>query len=91
MAQKLLQEEIETEVNLDKYTNADVELYYKANKENYAEKDDKGKVKRIPGFPEVAQRVAQDFIQEKQQESYQKLIERLMRAEQVIIYEEKFN
>jgi peptidyl-prolyl cis-trans isomerase C len=91
MAQKLLQEEIEQEVNLDKYSNADVELYYKANKENYAEKDEKGNIKRIPEFPEVAQRVAQDFIQEKQQESYQRLIERLMKAEQVVIYEEKFN
>lgn len=89
MAQKILQDEIEKEVNLDKYTNADVELYYKANKENYAEKDENGKIKRIPEFPEVAQKVAQDFIREKQQEAYRKLIERLMKAEQVSIYEEK--
>ena len=80
MSQKLLEGEISKEVNPDKYSNADVELYYKANKEKYAEKDDKGKVKRI-----------KPFIQEKQQEAYSRLIERLMQAEQVKIYAEKFN
>lgn len=91
MAQKLLQEEIEMEVNLDKYTNADVELYYKANKEKYAEKNKDGKVERIPEFPEVAQQAGQDFIQEKQQEAYNRLVERLMKAEQVQIYETKID
>lgn len=90
MAQKLLEQEIQDEVNLDKYTNADVELYYKANKEKYAEKDDKGKVKRIPEFQEVAKQVAQDFIHEKQQEAYNRLVERLMKAEKVTIYEDQF-
>jgi hypothetical protein len=91
MSQKLLEGEISKEVNPDKYSNADVELYYKANKEKYAEKDDKGKVKRIKPFDEVQKQVAQDFIQEKQQEAYSRLIERLMQAEQVKIYAEKFN
>ena len=90
MAQKLLQEEVEKETGLDKYSNADVELYYKANQEKYAEKDDEGKIKRIPTFGEVQERVAQDFVQEKQQEAYKRLIERLMKAEDVKIYEEKF-
>lgn len=90
MSQKLLKQEIDNEVNLDKYTNADVELYYKANKEKYAEKDKKGKIKRIPSFREVQQKVAQDFVQEKQQEAYQRLIDRLMKAQQVKIYEDKF-
>ncbi|GAB4365474.1 MAG: hypothetical protein Kow0042_04700 [Calditrichia bacterium] len=90
MAQKLLQQEIEKEANLEQYSNADVELYYKANKENYAEKDEEGNIKRIPSFAEVREKVAQDFIQEKQQQAYQNLIERLMKAEQVQIYENKF-
>ena len=50
MAQKLLQQEIEADVKPENYSNADVELYYKANKEKYAEKDDKGNVKKIPPF-----------------------------------------
>ncbi len=89
MAQKLLQQEIEASGITDKYTNADVETYYKANKEKYAERDKNGKIKRIPPFQEVAKKVAQDFIQEKQQEAYQQLIERLMKAENVVIYEDK--
>lgn len=90
MAQKLLEQEIEKEVNLDQYTNADVELYYKANKEKYAEKDEDGKVKRIPPFDEVKEQVSQDFIRDKQQAAYQSLVDRLMKAEQVEIYENKF-
>ena len=87
MAQKLLEDEIQKDANLDKYSNADVELYYKANKEKYAEKGD---VKRIPEFQEVAQQVAQDFTREKQQEAYNRLVERLMKAEKVTVYEDKF-
>jgi TolA-binding protein len=91
MAQKLLQQEIEADVKPENYSNADVELYYKANKEKYAEKNEKGNVKKIPPFSDVKEKVAQDFLQEKQQEAYQKLIERLMKAENVQIYENKFN
>ena len=90
MTQKLLQEEIERSVSPETYTNADVELFYKANSERYAEKDEQGKVKRIPSFGEIKEQVAQDFIKEKQQQAYQQLIERLMKAEQVQIYEQKF-
>jgi hypothetical protein len=91
MSQKILQDEIQQEVGLDKYSNADVELYYKANKEKYVEKDEDDKVNRAPSFGEIKEKVAQDFIQEKQQEAYQRLIDRLMKAEEVKIYENKFN
>jgi peptidyl-prolyl cis-trans isomerase C len=91
MAQKLLEQEIQEEINLDNYTNADVEVYFKANIDKYSEKDENGKVTKTPAFSEVRQRVAQDFIQEKQQEAYQRLIQRLMDAENVEIYENKFN
>ncbi len=89
MVQKLLQQEIESRANLDRYSNKDVELYYQAHKAKYAEKDSQGKVVRIPPFTEVAQQVAQDFIREKQQEAYQALVDRLMKAEKVVIYEER--
>ncbi len=90
MAQKLMQDEIQGDVKPENYSNADVGLYYKANKEKYAEKDDKGNVKKIPPFSDVREKVAQDFMQEKQQEAYQKLVDRLMKAENVQIYENKF-
>jgi len=86
MAQKVLQEEIEKLVDINQ---ADVEIYYKANKEKYTEKDDDGKVTRQKSFQEVGQQVTQDLFMEKQQEAYQQLLERLMKAEKVTVYENK--
>ena len=86
MAQKILREEIQKMVSIEQ---SDVELYFKANKEKYAEKDKDGKIIRQKSFQECAQQVAQDLFQEKQQAAYQKLLERLMKAENVTIYEKK--
>jgi TolA-binding protein len=86
MAQKILQEEIMKLVSIEQ---SDVELYYKANKSKYAEKDKDGNVVREKSFQESAQQVAQDLFQERQQEAYQKLLERLMKAENVTIYEKR--
>jgi tetratricopeptide (TPR) repeat protein len=86
MAQKILSEEINKMVSIEQ---SDVELYYKANKEKYAEKDKDGKIIRQKTFQECAQQVAQDLFQERQKEAYQKLIERLMKAENVTIFEKR--
>ncbi|GAB4341050.1 MAG: hypothetical protein Kow0037_27350 [Calditrichia bacterium] len=89
LAEKLLNEELEKESGLSNYTNADVELYFKAHRDRYVEKDEKGKVKRQLSFEEAKQQAAQDFIAEKKQEAYQRIVNRLMTAEQVQIYEGK--
>ncbi len=86
MANKLLQKELQAKIKLEP---EEVELYYKANKERYAEKDKDGKVVRQKSFNEVQQQVAQDLLMEKQQKAYQELAERLMQAEGVKIYEER--
>jgi len=86
MAQKILREEIQKMVTINQ---SDVELYYKANKEKYAEKDENGKVVRQKSFQESGEQVAQDLFQERQQEAYQKLLERLMKAENVTIFEKR--
>ncbi|MCK4559049.1 MAG: hypothetical protein KAV45_04645 [Calditrichia bacterium] len=86
MAQKILKEEIQKMVSINQ---SDVELYYKANKEKYAEKDKNGKIVRQKEFQECAEQVAQDLFQERQQEAYQILLERLMKAENVTIYEKR--
>jgi len=86
MAQKILREEIQKMVSIEQ---SDVELYFKANIDKYAEKDKEGKVVRQKSFQESAQQVAQDLFQERQQEAYQKLLERLMKAENVTIYEKR--
>ena len=88
MVQKLLEEEISKAVDIDE---SDVKLYYEAHKEKYSEKDDEGKVTGFKPFAEVQTTVMQDLIRERQNEEYEKLIQRLMRAEAVQIYEAKLN
>ncbi len=85
MVRKLLQEEISSKVNV---TPEDVELYYKANKEKYAEKDKEGNITREKSFQEVQQQAAQDFLMQKQQQVYDDLAQKLMRAEGVKIYDD---
>ncbi|GBE28707.1 peptidylprolyl isomerase [bacterium BMS3Bbin03] len=86
MVQKLLQQEIARNVKVD---NSDIELYYKANKDKYAEKNKKGKVIRIKPFNEVKSQVTQDFLAEKRRTAYQDLINRMTKAENVVIYSDK--
>ena len=86
MANKLLQKELQSKIKLQP---EELELYYKANKDRYVEKDKKGKVIRQKPFNEVQQQVAQDLLMEKQQKAYQELAERLMQAEGVKIYENR--
>jgi hypothetical protein len=86
MAQKILQEELEKLIDIKQ---ADVELYYKANLEKYAEKDNDGKITRQKTFQEAGQQAAQDLFMERQQAAYQQLVERLMKAENVTLYENR--
>jgi tetratricopeptide (TPR) repeat protein len=83
MVQKLLQDQISTRVNI---VPSDVELYYQANKDKYVEKDDKGNVVREKPFDEVQKQATQDLYMKKQQEAYEELAQKLMRAENVQIY-----
>jgi hypothetical protein len=85
MVRKLLQEEISSKVNV---TPEDVELYYKANKKKYVEKDKNGNVTRKKSYKEVQQQAAQDLVMEKQQQVYDDLAQKLMRAEGVKIYDD---
>jgi len=86
MAQRILNERLMEKVDIQQ---ADVELYYKANKEKYAEKDENGNIVHQKSFQEVAQQVAQDLVFERQEKAYQELIGQLMQAENVEIYEQQ--
>ncbi len=86
MVDKLLAEEISKEVDINE---SDVELYYKANREQYGEKDGNGKVVRAKPFDEVRGQVMQDLIREEQKKAYDRLVQRMMRAEAVNIYDDK--
>jgi tetratricopeptide (TPR) repeat protein len=86
MAQKVLSEEIQKRVDIKE---ADIELYYKANMDKYAEKDDKGKVIRQRSLQEVAQQVTQDLVKERQEKAYRELLNNFLKAEDVKIYENR--
>jgi tetratricopeptide (TPR) repeat protein len=88
MVRKLLQNRIAEKIDIQ---TSDVELYYKANKDKYTEKDEDGNVIREKTFDEVQQQVAQDFYTEKYGEEYGQLIQRMMIAEDVQIFDDRVN
>ena len=88
MVQKYLEEEIASQVQI---SADDVDLYYRANKENYVEKDEEGNVTRQKPFEEVQQEVAEDLTYEKQQKAIDELLQRMMTAEKVEIYSDLVN
>lgn len=86
MVDKLLAEEISQQVDIEE---SDIELFYKANKEKYTDKDKDGKVIARKSLDEVKTQVMQDLIREKQKAAYDRLVVRMMRAEAVKIYDDK--
>jgi hypothetical protein len=86
MVQKFLGEEIAGQV---KISDDDVELYYKANLDRYAEKDDKGKVKRQKSFQEVQRQAAEDLVRDRQQKAYEEIVARMLNAENVQIFDDR--
>jgi hypothetical protein len=82
----LLSEEIQSMVDINKQ---DIELYYQAHKDKYVEKEENGKVTGQKTFQESMQQVAQDLMQERQMQAYEKIIDRLMTAENVKIFEKR--
>jgi tetratricopeptide (TPR) repeat protein len=85
MVQKLLEEEIAGKVN---YNDSDLELYFRANQSRYAKSDSAGK-NPPPAFADFKSQVTQDYVREKQQQIYNELLDRMMRAEAVRIYDDK--
>ncbi|MFO7890710.1 MAG: hypothetical protein R6V04_10275 [bacterium] len=86
MVQKYIENEIASDLDI---TPDDVEMYYKAHKEKYAEKDDEGNITRQKPFSEVKEQAAQDMVRERQQNKYNELIQRMMKTEGVEIYSDR--
>ncbi len=86
MVQKLLQEELAQSAG---YEEEDLEIYYQANIEKYSVSDDSTGVSNPQPFEEVRSQVTQDYIRAKQQRAYERLIDRMMRAENVKVYDDK--
>ena len=85
IVQKLLQQEVAEKVDFE---DSDLQLYFKANKASYTKTDSSG-IMIEPDFNKNKGQVAQDYVRQKQQEAYDRLIERMMRAEAVQIFEDK--
>ena len=86
MVDKLVQEEISQKIELDEST---LELFFKAHKDRYAEKDDGGNIIEEKLFSDVKEQVAQDYAQQQFQEKYESLIRRMMSAEEAQIFESR--
>lgn len=86
MVQKLLEEEIAGKLD---YNESDLDLYYRANLARYTKTDSSNKKPQQLSLAEAKSQVMQDFIREKQQQKYNELIERVMRAEAVQIYDDR--
>ena len=86
MVQKLLEEEIRGKL---KISESDLKNYYEANKKAFTEQDkDKKEVQK--SFEEAKEKVYQACAMQKQQEIYGQMIEQLLKAEKVTIYENVF-
>lgn len=86
MVRRLLQDKVADRLNIN---DGDIELYYQANKNDYAEKDKDGKVTREKSLPEVRQQVAQDLYRQKYQQAYQELIQRMIMTEDVKFFDDQ--
>lgn len=78
---RVYSEDVSSKVNLDE---SDVKLYYENHKDEF--KDEEGNEKT---FEEVESQVRMKARMEKEQEEFQRLLGRMMEAEQVEIFDEK--
>lgn len=86
MVQKLLADRVAAKAQIEA---DDIELYYEANKDQYAEKDDDGNVVREKSLQEVQQEVAQDLTRKKYMDAYQAMIEKMLLTEDVQFFDSK--
>jgi tetratricopeptide (TPR) repeat protein len=86
MVQKLFEEEMKGKLTI---SESDLKNYYEAHKKDYVEKD-KDKKEKQKTYEEAKESVKQAYAMEKEQEIYQQLINQLLQAEKVTIYEDVF-
>ncbi len=77
MINKLLTEEIPQDIQI---SEAEIKLYYDAHKEDFKDKE----------LSEVRSQIESELKRTKQQEAYNKLVQKMMEAEKVRIYDDQF-
>jgi len=85
MVEKFLKDELSKNISVEE---DDLQNYYRANQKRYARKDSTGAVIQVP-LQQIREQVLQDYIVSKQKIAYNRLVERMMRAEGVQIFEDK--
>ncbi len=83
MVHKLLQQELSSNLSL---TDEDLRAFFRENRDRYAAADT---LAAPPRFEEVRSQVTQDYIVSKQRAAYERLLQRLMHAQAVKIFEDK--
>ena len=86
MVQKLLADRVAAKAQIEA---DDLELYYEANKEKYAEKDDEGNIVEEKSLAQVQEQVAEDLTRKKYMDAYQAMIEKMLLTEDVQFYESR--
>jgi tetratricopeptide (TPR) repeat protein len=77
MINKLLTEEIPQDIQI---SEGEIKLYYDAHKEDFKDKE----------LNEVKSQIESELKRERQQEAYNKLVQKMMEAEKVKIYDDQF-
>jgi tetratricopeptide (TPR) repeat protein len=88
MVSKLLKERVGAKIHIDQN---DIQLYWDANKEKYAEKNDDGEIVKQPTLDQVKDQVYQDLYGREYTKAYQDLINRMVQAENVQFYTDRVN
>lgn len=84
---RVLEGEVQNKVQV---SDQDIDLYYRANKEKYMEKDKKDEKKpgRQKNLEEVKEQVRQDLLREKLNEKFNELVQTMLAAEKVELHPE---
>jgi len=85
IVQKLIEDEIKDKV---KVSEDEIKLYYEAHKKEFIEKKDKQEKQKT--FEEAKEQIKSILVQQREQNAYKDMIEKLLKAEKVTIYEDIF-
>jgi len=85
MVQKLIEEETKNKINV---TDTEIKLYYEAHKKEFVEKKDKKEIQK--SLDESKEQIYNILLKEKMEQAQQELLDKMFKAEKVVIYENYF-
>ncbi|OGS45098.1 MAG: hypothetical protein A2539_05875 [Elusimicrobia bacterium RIFOXYD2_FULL_34_15] len=85
IVQKLIEDEIKNKVSV---SDDEIKLYYEAHKKEFIDKKDKQEKQK--SLDEAREQIKNTLLQEREQHAYRDMVEKLLKAEKVTIYEDIF-